>query len=56
MPEAFEKCERNGGRIRTVSGPAKDHGLGRNEYVRYCFLAGESYRGEVKKKKEKAAD
>lgn len=52
MPERFSVCERNGGRIRTVSGPAKEHGLGRDEYVRYCYLNGESYRGEVHKKKE----
>jgi hypothetical protein len=50
MPEAFEKCRRNGGRIRTVSGPNKNHGLGAGEYVHYCYLNGESFRGEVRKK------
>ena len=53
MPEAFEKCVRNGGRVRTISGPNKDHGLAKSEYVRYCYINGESFRGEVKKKKKK---
>ncbi len=53
MPKGFDKCQRNGGRIRTVSGPAKAHGLSKGEYVRYCYLNGESYRGHVKKKKGK---
>jgi len=50
MPREFEVCVRNGGRVRRVSGPDKDHGLAPNEYVDYCFIEGESYRGEVKKK------
>jgi len=55
MPAGFEKCVRNGGRVRTVSGPRKVHGLGKREYVRYCYLNGESYRGEVKQKKSASA-
>jgi hypothetical protein len=54
MPEAFEKCVRNGGRVRTVSGPSKAHGLGPGEYCHYCFINGESFRGEVKKKEKKS--
>ncbi len=52
MPADFEKCVRNGGRVRRVSGPAKAHGLGANEYINYCYLNGESYRGEIHKKEE----
>lgn len=52
MPKAFERCVEQGGRVRTVSGPSKKHGLGPNEYVRYCTLNGESHRGEVKRKGE----
>ena len=50
MPADFEKCVRNKGRVRTVSGPSKHHGLGPGEYIHYCYLEGESFRGEVKKK------
>jgi hypothetical protein len=53
MPPAFDKCRENGGKIRTVSGPNKDHGLKKNEYVHVCILNGETYRGYVKKKKKK---
>jgi len=50
MPADYDKCVANGGRVRTVSGPAKDHGLSRGEYVTYCYTNGESFRGEVHKK------
>ena len=47
MPADFERCVKKGGRVRTKT-------LGQGHYVRYCFLNGKSYRGEVKtKKKEK---
>jgi|GEM_PF-1468907 len=48
-PEAFERCVRAGGRVRRIVGPNKQHGLKKGEYVNYCFLHGESFRGEVKK-------
>ena len=51
MPRAFENCVKNGGRVRRISGPNKEHGLKVGEYVNYCYLHGKSYRGEVKKKK-----
>jgi len=54
MPEAFEKCRRNGGKIRTVSGPNKEHGLKENQYVHYCVIQGESFRGEIKTKKKES--
>ena len=53
MPEAFEKCVRNGGRVRRVSGPK--HGLGPDQYVNYCYIGGESFRGEVHTKVKESA-
>jgi len=52
-PAGFKKCVDKGGRVRTVSGE-KEHGLGEDEYVKYCFLDGSSYRGEVHKKENEA--
>lgn len=51
MPKAFEDCVKNGGKVWTVSGPSKKHGLKKDEYVRYCTINGKTYRGEVKKSK-----
>ncbi|MFW6120246.1 MAG: hypothetical protein ACOC80_05025 [Petrotogales bacterium] len=53
MPKDFENCVKRGGKVRTVSGPSKKHGLDKNEYVKYCTIDGKTYRGEVKKKKAK---
>jgi len=50
MPEDFDKCAKNGGRVRRVSGPSEDHNLREGEYVDYCYKDGQSYRGEVKAK------
>jgi hypothetical protein len=52
MPKEFESCVKNGGKVRTISGPSKEHGLGNDEYVRYCYKDGKSFRGEVKKNKK----
>ena len=52
MPKGFEVCQRNGGRIRTVSGPDKQFGLGEGEYMPVCYLNGEAHLGEIHKKKE----
>ena len=47
MPEAFEKCRREGGRIRTMS-------LSKGRYMHVCYdKAGKSHSGEVKTKKGK---
>jgi hypothetical protein len=54
MPREFDVCVRNGGQVATVSGPDKEHGLEAGEYVRYCVIHGESFRGHVKKKKRKS--
>jgi len=43
MPEAFEKCRKAGGRIRTKK-------LSDNRYIHICFKDGKSYPGEVKHK------
>lgn len=40
MPQAFENCRKNGGRIRTIK---PKEGV----YIPVCFLGGKSYRGEV---------
>lgn len=48
MPAAFENCVKNKGRVRTISGPSKKYGLGKNQYVHICFLKGKSYLGEKK--------
>jgi len=52
MPAAFEKCKKNGGKIRTVSGPSKKWELKKNEYVHVCILDDKTYRGHTKKKKK----
>jgi len=48
MPAGFENCVKRGGKVRTVSGPDKSHGLKAGQYCRYCIIDGKSYRGEVK--------
>ena len=51
MPKGFDDCRKNGGKIRTVTGPNKQMGLKANEYVHICVLKGKVHRGEVKVKK-----
>lgn len=46
MPAGFDKCVKNGGRVRTVS-------VGKNRFFRVCFLNGKSFKGETKTKKKK---
>jgi len=41
VPEGFDQCEANGGRIRTKS-------MGDGQYMHICFLDGKSYPGEMK--------
>ena len=54
MPKAFDACVSGGGRVRTLSGPAKKFGLKQGQFRRICFIKGESHLGEVRtKKKEK---
>ncbi len=47
MPEAFDRCVRAGGRVRTRS-------LSNGRHQRFCFLNGKSHSGEVKKTKSKS--
>lgn len=42
----FEKCIREGGRVRTKS-------LGGGKYMHLCFKDGKSFAGEIKTKKTK---
>lgn len=49
MPADFDKCVKEGGKVRRVSGPNKEHGLKAGEYVNYCMKDGKSHRGYVKK-------
>ena len=44
MPEAFNKCRKAGGKIRTQE-------LSGGRYRHICILNGKTYLGEVKKKK-----
>lgn len=52
MPADFERCRKNGGRVRRVSGPSEEHGLKKGEYVDYCYKDGKSYRGHTKQKQD----
>jgi len=44
MPADFDKCVKEGGRVRTMK-------VKGGRYMHICFLNGKSYSGEVKKKK-----
>jgi len=44
MPKEFEKCVKQGGRVRTKT-------LSGGRYMNICFKDGKSYPGEVKKRK-----
>jgi len=45
MPAGFDRCVKNGGRVRTKE-------LSGGRYMHICFLNGKSYAGEVKTKKK----
>jgi len=53
MPADFDKCVKDGGKVRTVKGPNKEHGLKEGETVAYCIIEKDgkekSFRGEIKK-------
>lgn len=53
MPEGFDTCRNNGGRIRTISGANKQFGVGKGQYKHICVLGGQVHQGELKTKKEK---
>ena len=50
MPADFEKCVKDGGKVRTIKGPNKQFGLQKKQYCHVCFLKGEMTKGEVKTK------
>jgi hypothetical protein len=52
MPEAFERCRRNGGKIRTVSGPNIAMGLKKGQYKRICILNKKVFHGHTETKKD----
>jgi len=45
MPAAFNKCVKNGGRVRTKR-------LSGGRYMHICYLNGKSYPGEIHTKKK----
>jgi hypothetical protein len=57
MPRAFDKCQQDGGKIRTISGSSeanrKRFGLSKSQYIKVCFLNGKSFLGEKHYKKVK---
>jgi hypothetical protein len=53
MPESFNKCVRNGGRVRRISGPNEQFGLKKGEYINVCFINNEMFRGEKHKAEHK---
>jgi len=47
MPQGFNKCVKNGGRVRTKK-------LSGGRYMHICWLNGKSYAGEIHTKKKKS--
>lgn len=45
MPAGFDRCRKQGGRIRTIK-------PNESTYIPVCFIGGKSYRGEVKHVKQ----
>ena len=51
MPAGFDRCEKMGGRVRTMSGPNKRMELKKGEYMHVCFdKNGTMHRGYKKMK------
>jgi len=44
MPQAFEDCQKRGGRVRRKS-------LSDGRYINICYIDGKSYAGETHEKK-----
>jgi len=52
MPADFDKCVKEGGDVKTISGPSKNPKLKAGEYIHVCVSPdGGRYWGEKKKKK-----
>ncbi len=46
MPKAFDRCYKNGGKVRTIK-------LSGNKYRHVCTINGKKYLGHIKTKKKK---
>ncbi len=57
MPKAYLKCIKEGGQVRTITGPrAKNPKLKANQYIHVCVAPdGGRYWGEIKTKKQKTS-
>lgn len=54
MPKAFEKCVKEKGRVRRISGPNKKYKLKKGEYMNICWDKDNvPHHGETHKKKSK---
>lgn len=52
MPKGWEKCIKQGGKIRTISGPDSKWKVPKGKYRHICFLPdGKTHRGHLKTKK-----
>lgn len=51
MPAAFDRCRKNGGRVRTETHD-DDSSLDENQYRHVCYLGKKRYPGYVKTKKK----
>lgn len=55
MPQKFDQCVADGGKVRTITGPDKKFGLGGNQYRHVCIITRKGKKefnlGEVKTKK-----
>lgn len=57
MPADFDRCQRKGGRIRTITGPDEAFGLSAGEYRHVCWLDGKAHWGHKEvNHKERAMD
>lgn len=52
MPEEFENCVKQGGKVRTVTGPNAMFNLKKGEYRHICFIDGKMFLGEKKRRKK----
>ena len=49
MPASFERCQKGGGKVRTVKGPDKQLGLSADEYMPVCIKDGKVLPGYKKR-------
>ena len=52
MPAGFDKCEKEGGNVRRITGPSERYGLKAGEHVNICFdKSGTMHKGYTKSSK-----